>query len=154
MTPPPSFEHQRVSHRLAVALDRLLEAPGHGVVVAGPVGVEFPDSEEGVQPDLVFVSNDRAEIIRRGWLRGAPDLIVEILSPSTAGRDRSVKRDLYLQHAVAEYWIVDRDARAVEVWRLAGGAPERRVHRDHLPVRVGDETVGEIALDEIFAPEG
>ena len=153
VTPPPSFEHQWISHRLAVALDRLLVAPGYGVVVAAPVGVEFPDSEEGVQPDLVFVSNDRAEIIRRGWLRGAPDLVVEILSPSTAGRDRSVKRDLYLRHAVAEYWIVDRDARTVEVWRLAGDAPESRVHRERLPVRVGDETVGEIALAEIFPPE-
>ncbi len=51
--------HQRSSHRPAVALDRILEAPGHSVIVAAPVGVKFPDTEEGVQPDLVFVSNRR-----------------------------------------------------------------------------------------------
>ncbi len=114
VTPPPKFEHQRISHRLAVALDRILVAPGHGVVVAAPVGVEFPDTEEGVQPDLLFVSNERAGIIRRGWLRGAPDLVVE---------------------------------------RFAAGATEPEVHNDRLPIRLGDETVGEIGLAEIFPAE-
>ncbi len=153
VTPPPKFEHQRISHRLAVALDRILVAPGHGVVVAAPVGVEFPDTEEGVQPDLLFVSNERAGIIRRGWLRGAPDLVVEILSPSTAGRDRGKKLDLYRRHGVGEYWIVDRERRAVEVWRFAAGATEPEVHNDRLPIRLGDETVGEIGLAEIFPAE-
>jgi len=150
VTPPPKFEHQWVSHRLAVALDRILVAPGHGIVVAAPVGVEFPDTEEGVQPDLLFVSNERAGIIRRGWLRGAPDLVVEILSPSTAGRDRGKKLDLYRRHGVGEYWIADRERRVVEVWRFSAGATEPEVHDDRVPVRLGAEPVGEIALEEIF----
>ncbi len=153
MTPPPSFEHQRISHRLAVALHRILEAPGHGVVVAAPVGVEFPDTEEGVQPDLVFVSRERSGIIRRGWIRGAPDLVVEILSPTTARRDRGVKRDLYRRQGVAEYWMVDRDARSVEVWSFAAGATSPQVYLDRVPVRTEGKTAGEINLSEIFPRE-
>jgi Uma2 family endonuclease len=154
VTPPPKFEHQRISHRLAVALDRILVAPGLGIVVAAPVGVEFPDSEEGVQPDLLFVSNERAGIIRHGWLRGPPDLVIEILSPSTAARDRGKKLDLYRRQGAGEYWIVDRERRAVEVWRFAAGLSEPGVHTDRVPARHGDETVGEIALEEIFPTEG
>lgn len=129
MTPPPSFEHQRISHRLAVALHRILEAPGHGVVVAAPVGVEFPDTEEGVQPDLVFVSRERSGIVRRGWIRGAPDLVVEILSPSTAERDLTIKRKLYERQGVAQYWAVDHDEAWVDVWDFAAATRElKRFH--------------------------
>jgi Uma2 family endonuclease len=79
--------------------------------------------------------------------------VVEILSPSTAGRDRGKKLDLYRRHGVGEYWIVDRERRAVEVWRFAAGATEPEVHNDRLPIRLGDETVGEIGLAEIFPAE-
>ncbi len=139
--------------RLGVALYRVLQEPGHGVVVAAPVGVEFPDSEEGVQPDLVFVSKARSGIIRRGWIRGAPDLVVEILSPTTARRDRGVKLDLYRRQGVAEYWIVDGNARSVTAWPFAGRATEPEVYHDRLPVRLAGETVGVIDLSEIFPPE-
>jgi Uma2 family endonuclease len=153
VTPPPSFRHQRASHRLAVVLDRILEAPGHGVIVAAPVGVEFPDTEEGVQPDLVFVSNRRAGIIRKGWIRGAPDLVIEILSTSTADRDRTKKLDLYRRHGVGEYWIVDCDARSVQVWPLAAHAAAPETYTVRVPVRLDGRLLGEIELAEIF-PSG
>lgn len=150
VTPPPSYEHQRISARLHIELHRLLEEPGHGVVVYAPVGVEFPDTEEGVQPDLVFVSRARSHIIRRGWIRGAPDLVIEILSPTTAGRDRSVKLDLYRRQGVAEYWVVDPDARAVEVWRFPVGGSSPEIHTHEIPVGVGERIAGVLDLASIF----
>lgn len=153
VTPAPSFEHQLISHKLAVALDRILVAPGHGVVVAAPVGVEFPDTEEGVQPDLIFVSKVRSEIIHPDWFRGAPDLVVEILSPTTRRRDRGAKLDLYRRQGVAEYWMVDGNARSVEVWPFATGATEAEVYTELLPVRLSGKTLGTIDLSEIFPPE-
>ena len=59
-----------------------------------------------VQPDLLFISSERNEIITPDNVRGAPDLVVEILSPATAERDRTLKLDLYAKHGVKEYWIV------------------------------------------------
>ena len=68
-----------------------------------------------VQPDLLFVSNERAHIITDENVQGAPDLVVEILSPSTAERDKTFKRSLYAKHGVKEYWLVDTDAETVTV---------------------------------------
>jgi Uma2 family endonuclease len=116
VTPAPSFRHQRVSLKLALALHRLLEEPGHGIIAAAPVGVEFAESQEGVQPDLIFVSNARRRRVAEEGIRGAPDLVVEILSPGTAERDRTVKKKLYQRQGVAQYWIVDPDGDSVEVW--------------------------------------
>lgn len=151
VTAAPSYRHVRIAHRLAVALDRWLEGPGHGVVCQAP-GVEFPATGEGVQPDLVFLSEARRGIVAKEGLRGAPDLVVEILSPSTAGRDRGVKLDLYERQGVGEYWIVDPEEKAVEIWRFGDGRTFERC-TDRLPVRVGGETVGEIDLTEVFRPD-
>ncbi len=177
VTAAPSFRHQRICHRLAVALDRLLEAPGHGVLASAPVGVEFPATGEGVQPDLVFVSRERRGIMADDWIRGAPDLVVEVLSPSTEERDRGVKRKLYRRQGVREYWIVDPREEAVDVWRfggkargaadddaaegpepdvLGGGEPAEPVHRrftDRLPVRAGGDVVGDIDLEAVFSSD-
>ena len=76
-------------------------------------------SEESVvQPDILFVSNERREIITEDNIHGAPDLVVEILSPSTADRDKELKLRLYAQAGVREYWIVDPDERSVQVMEL------------------------------------
>ena len=71
-----------------------------------------------VQPDLLFVSNERMHIITPAGVRGAPDLVVEILSPATAERDRGYKRALYARNGVKEYWIVGTDAGVVTVLLL------------------------------------
>ncbi|MFW6192526.1 MAG: Uma2 family endonuclease [Gemmatimonadota bacterium] len=148
----PSIRHQRVSGRLERALRRLLEDPGHGEVFDAPTGVEFPETGEGVQPDLLFVSRERRGIVAPDWLRGAPDLVVEIVSPTTEQRDRELKRDLYGRQGVGEYWVVDPEEDAVEVWRFGGGATHERF-TDRLPVRVGGEVVGEVDLEEVFGRE-
>lgn len=149
VTPAPSVRHQRISRRLERALYSLLEDGGFGEILHAPVGVEFPATAEGVQPDIVFVSRERRRIIAEAWIRGAPDLVVEILSPTTASRDRGVKLKLYQRQGVDEYWIVDPDAVAVDVWRFATEPRfERYEHR--LPLHVGGEMVGEIDLAEVF----
>ena len=72
-----------------------------------------------VQPDLIFVSTRNGHIIQ-DWVRGAPDLLIEVLSPTNAERDRIVKRDLYARSGVAEFWLVDDATKTVEVLTLAG----------------------------------
>ncbi len=154
VTPAPSSRHQRVAMRLTLALNRLLVDRDLGELFFAPIGVEFPATQEGVQPDLVFVSRSRSGIIVEEGIRGAPDLVVEILSPTTAGRDRGVKRKLYERQGVAQYWIVDMEAEAVEVWTFGGRpseAPALQRYTGSLPVRIGDEPVGEIDLAEVFA---
>ena len=152
MTPAQTYRHQRVSRHLVAALDHLLNEPERGLALFGPVGVEFPATDEGVQPDLLFVSNERRGIISDDWIRGAPDLMVEILSPSTASRDRGIKRQLYERQGVREYWIVDPDANAVDVWRF-GEEPAHERFEGTLPVRLGAEEVGVIDLEAVFAPD-
>jgi Uma2 family endonuclease len=149
VTPAPSIRHQRIARRLLYAMEPILGARGFGELFFAPTGVEFPATEEGVQPDLIFVSNERRGILTDPWIRGAPDLVVEILSPTTAHRDRGVKFKLYKRHGVEQYWIVDPDARAIEVWRFEG---ESRCERftETLPVRLAGEAVGEIDLVEVF----
>jgi Uma2 family endonuclease len=105
-----------------------------------------------VQPDIVFVSSERLGIIHDEGIKGAPDLVIEILSPSTAHRDRGIKRKLYERHGVTQYWIVDPDAKAVEVWSFGDETGFERF-TDSLPVRLAGETVGEIDLAEVFAAD-
>ncbi|WP_419859591.1 Uma2 family endonuclease [Candidatus Palauibacter sp.] len=151
MKAAPNFRHQKVSQRVFKELDRILQEPGHGEVVYAPFGVEFPATDEGVQPDLLFVSNERREILGSDWIRGAPDLVVEILSPSTASHDRGIKLELYERQGVREYWIGDPDEHVVDVWRF-GEEPADERFTETLPVRLGIEQVGEIDLQAVFAP--
>jgi Uma2 family endonuclease len=153
VTAAPLRRHQRVSANLQAALRKLLDEPGHGWVYHAPIGVEFPETEEGVQPDIVFVSRRRARLLVKEGIRGAPDLVIEILSPSTAGRDRTIKRKLYERQGVGQYWVVDPDAESVEVWDFDGGATRPVRYVDRLPVRLDAEPVGEISLTEVFESE-
>jgi Uma2 family endonuclease len=150
VTPAPKTRHEAITMGLVRELLPLLVDPGHGRLFTAPIGVEFLDTEEGVQPDLVFVSTPRLRIIREDTIQGPPDLVIEILSPTTARRDRGIKLDLYRRQGVAEYWIVDPDARQIEVWHLAEGqaSPERCT--DVVPVRLGDATLGQVRLARAF----
>jgi len=149
VTPAPSSRHQRILRRLLYALEAILGSRGLGELFFAPIGVEFPATEEGVQPDLVFVSRAQRGIIVEEGIRGAPDLVVEILSPTTAGRDRGVKQKLYERQSVEQYWIVDPAAGAVEVWTF-GEEPGFERFTDKLPVQLARETVGKIDLADVL----
>ena len=114
MTPAPREVHQRVLMNLTLLLGLSVERTGVGHVYIAPFDVVLSDTNV-VQPDLLYISNERAHIITEANVQGAPDLVVEILSPSTADRDLTVKRGIYARHGVQEYWIVDTDARTVTV---------------------------------------
>ena len=121
--PSPAEIHQRVSILLGWKLIEFVTATGLGRVYQAPFDVVLSDTDV-VQPDLVFISNERAHVLTAANVRGAPDLVVEILSPSSAERDRSVKRALYARRGVKEYWIVDTEARTVAVLLLQDGGFE------------------------------
>ena len=152
MTPAPSIQHHRLTRALYEALKPLLTAPRRGELFWAPVGVEFPSTGEGVQPDLFFVSDEHRSRIGEHGIVGAPDLVVEILSPSTASHDRGIKRRLYERQGVGEYWIVDPDENVVDVWRF-GEEPAHERFTETLPVRLGAERVGVIDLEAVFAPD-
>jgi Uma2 family endonuclease len=122
VTPSPEADHQRVVLCLGRRLARYVEAHACGEVFVAPLDVHLPTGDV-VQPDVLFVSTARSDICRR-WIHGAPDLVVEVLSPTHAERDRAVKRALYARSGVAEYWIVDPQERSIEVLRLAGESYE------------------------------
>ena len=153
VTPAPTLRHQWISMNLSAGLLKLLVEPGHGWLFGAPVGVVFADSEEGVQPDIVFVSEARSDLLSRERIRGAPDLVVEILSPGTAERDRTIKKKLYQRQGVAQYWIVDPETESVGVWDFSAAAKQPALHQDRLPVRLGDHSYGEIELPEVFPPQ-
>ncbi len=150
VTPGPTTRHQRVSMNLTIALNRILVEPGHGILFYAPLGVEFVETEEGVQPDLFFIRSEREHIIHDDTIQGGPDLVIEILSPSTARRDRTIKLDFYRRLGVAEYWVVDADAEVVEVWRLDEGATIGEDHRGTVPVRLTGQVAGHIELAAVF----
>jgi Uma2 family endonuclease len=121
MVPSPSFEHQDISFGLSFALGKYVLENSLGKVVDAPLDVvlEEPGKYSVVQPDIIFISKERAKkIIRRGEIRGAPDLVIEILSAATAKRDRTTKKTLYARHSVTEYWLVDPTVKTIEVLKL------------------------------------
>ena len=105
---------------MIVRLSAFVDEHDLGRVFHAPYDVLFSDTDV-VQPDLLFVSNERAEIITPANIQGAPDLIVEILSPSSSRRDWGYKRELYARHGVGEYWIIDPTNHLVSVLTLRDG---------------------------------
>jgi Uma2 family endonuclease len=122
----PNYQHQRIATRLIARLHAHVEQTGIGEVLA-PMDVVLDDKEAlVVQPDIVFVSRDRlATIKERIW--GAPDLVIEILSPSSAMRDRTIKVGWFRQYGVRECWLIDVRNRSVEVMELQSTTPTRMV---------------------------
>jgi Uma2 family endonuclease len=133
LAPAPNDKHQAVVVKLLVALYQFVTAQRLGLVRVSPYDVILSEYDV-VQPDLLFVSSDHSSIITEANIQGAPDLVVEVLSPATAQYDRGYKRALYSRHGVQEYWLVDPDTETVEVLTLSGqglvpGASYRRGER-------------------------
>ena len=119
VVPSPLPLHQVVSARLYDVLSDYARAHG-GIVLYAPLDIVLTEHDV-VQPDLLFFTRKRQRLINlRKVTRSAPDLAIEILSPSTASNDRGRKMPLLARHGVQEYWLVDPDAVRIEVYRLSG----------------------------------
>ena len=133
--PAPRYGHQAVLTNLTAVLARHVREQALGRVCVSPVDVVLDDARALVlQPDLIFVSTDRLAILRdRVW--GAPDLVIEVLSPGSARRDRVEKLRWYRQYGVREYWLVDTHAATIDILALTGERSRRRTFTGPRPVR-------------------
>jgi Uma2 family endonuclease len=115
VTPAPTRMHQEISGRLFAAIWKHLEVHPLGKVYYSPIDVILSDTDV-VQPDIVFVSNERRDVLAT-WIHGAPDLAIEIVSPSSRRLDEVTKRGLFEKFGVREYWVVDPEFETVRVHR-------------------------------------
>ena len=148
--PAPSIAHQHVAMKLGTRLDTFVEEGNLGVLYSAPTDVVLSDTDV-VQPDLLFISSERAHIITPANIQGAPDLIVEIRSASTAERDETLKRKLYAERGVKEYWLVDPEAMTITVLCLGeGGYAEEAAHSMGQTLTSPTLESFSVNLDEIF----
>ena len=137
VSPPPVVAHQWGLTRLLLLLGQYVDSHDCGMVFVAPIGVVL-GIENGLQPDLVYVSRQRQHIITEKAIEGAPDLVVEVLSPSTRARDKGIKRRVYQQAGIPHYWVLDPKTRTLEALKLGTR---------------GYESLGVFRDDEEFAPE-
>ncbi|MDO8141364.1 MAG: Uma2 family endonuclease [Candidatus Brocadiales bacterium] len=117
--PSPNESHQRIVTNILYILVNYVRRNKMGAIYCAPFDILFSD-EDIVQPDVIFVSNENKKVITKDNIKGSPDLLVEMLSPSTSRRDIGIKKKLYARHGVREYWIVDPERETVDVLRLKG----------------------------------
>ncbi|MBC7347003.1 MAG: Uma2 family endonuclease [Clostridia bacterium] len=120
LTPAPGTYHQVVSMKLELKMAGYVLERNLGLVLDAPVDVYLGETET-YQPDLIFISRERLAIVEPARINGAPDLVVEILSPATAYYDLRKKFRVYERCGVREYWVVDPEEKAVEVYALKEG---------------------------------
>ena len=119
VTPAPTPRHQEILGELLFRLHTHVEANSLGKVYPGRVDIVF-DQHTVVQPDVLFISNARLGIVKEEAIEGAPDLVVEVLLPSTFYKDLRPKMTAYSQFGVQEYWIVDPEKQTIELHTRAG----------------------------------
>jgi Uma2 family endonuclease len=135
VTPSPNHRHQTIVLNVAFQIKRYLREHRSGRVFVAPLDVLFSRIDV-VEPDVLFVSRQRErEVLAENYLVAAPDLVVEVGSPSTRRTDERAKQRLYERFAVAEYWIVDPDLDAIKVFRLVD---ERYQRVAELSLEAGD----------------
>lgn len=115
----PSFDHQFSVSRVLFYLQFFTIERDLGVVLTAPFEVHLSETSKPVQPDVLFIRKERQPAPSTQVFEGVPDLIVEVISPSSIRLDRKTKFDAYEQYGVAEYWLVDPKLRGVEVYTLS-----------------------------------
>lgn len=113
MAPSPNTRHQIISSNIFEKIRHFTK--NYGICLYSPIDV-YLDDENAFQPDVVFIFNERKEIIKKDGIYGPPDLVVEILSPSTASYDSREKFKVYERSGVKEYWIVDPELNSIEIY--------------------------------------
>lgn len=154
MTPAPTPQHQRVSRRLQRALEDFIFERELGEIFDAPIDVMLPGQETPVQPDLVFIPIERADMIGDVEIEGTPPLLVEVLSGGNWVVDRRTKFKLYADCGVQEYWIVDPNPkkRTIEVYTLVGEQYELVNQWEAGEVAHSVLLDGfEVAVDDVFA---
>jgi Uma2 family endonuclease len=136
VTPAPATQHQITLGNLHRILSTHVFANHMGRLLLAPTDVILA-STTVVQPDLVFVGNNRSQVVTTRGVEGAPTLVVEILSPTTHRTDRVTKAQLYAKHQVPQYWLIDPDQQTLEAYELV-------IDRYDLVARAQDA--------EVFAP--
>jgi Uma2 family endonuclease len=117
MSPAPNFQHQIISRDLGTILWGYVQQKDLGEVVFAPLDVIL-DEENVVEPDIVFIAKENLAIVHAKGIIGSPDVLIEILSPSSLYRDKYQKKELYERFKVKEYWIVDPANSTIEVFVL------------------------------------
>ncbi len=151
MSPSPHFFHQEIILNIASLIREYLRKHPIGKVVVAPSDVEF-DKDNIFQPDVFFISKERLGIVDNHGAKGAPDLVIEVISGSTGRLDLGPKKTIYAQKGVLEYWVVLPETREVEVYRLPESAD-----RPALKLAEGETLTTpllpglELPLAEIFA---
>jgi Uma2 family endonuclease len=159
MTPAPNFEHQDVQAAIVRKLITYIFDNKMGKLLFAPTDVIL-DNENVVQPDILFLSNEKKELIEKRGIFGSPDLVIEIISPSSKYRDTFVKKDLYEKFGVKEYWLVDYYMKNIEILCLdennkyqlySEGSLEERENTE-LKVVIKSKVLNELEIDleEIF----
>lgn len=120
MAPAPEIKHQQVSKKLFFILYQNVEQTGKGFVFYSPIDVLI-DSYNVFQPDIVVILKENEYKIKQKFIEGAPDVVIEIISPSTAYYDLVEKKERYLKAGVKEYWIVDPKVKSVEILKNETG---------------------------------
>lgn len=149
----PYLRHQTVLGELYAALHAFLKVNRSGRLFVAPADVLL-SRHDIVEPDLVYVSNERLDILTEKNIQGAPDLVVEVLSGSTKKVDQGIKLERYERFGVQEYWLVDPDRNTITVYRSDG---ERFQRTDVLSAEAKDVLRTpllpglELQLAEVFA---
>lgn len=122
MVPAPTTTHQFLSRNITYLLHGFVRQHALGTVLSAPIDVVLGegDAREIVQPDVLYISTARASIILVAEIYGAPDLVIEVLSPGTETRDRTYKKHLYGRYGVREYWMVDPIGETIAVYESTG----------------------------------
>ncbi len=123
MAPAPDTWHQDWSRKLFRLIDRFVTKNNLGEVFYAPIDIVL-NEENTVQPDIVFIATPNLQIIQRRAIFGVPELLVELVSPSSVRRDRYDKKALYARFGVKEYWIGDPANKALEILTLREGRYE------------------------------
>ncbi len=123
MAPAPDTWHQDWSRKLFRLIDRFVTKNNRGEVFYAPIDIVL-DEQNTVQPDIVFIATPNLQIIQRRAIFGVPELLVELVSPSSVRRDRYDKKALYARFGVKEYWIGDPANKALEILTLREGRYE------------------------------
>lgn len=131
MEPSPTYYHQSILIEVSSQLHKYVKKHYLGEVLTAPMDVIL-GNENVFQPDILFISNERLSIIHEDSLHGAPDLVIEILSPATAKYDLGEKKDIYERFGVREYWIVEPEIHSVQGFSLIND------HFEQMKTKIGE----------------